>query len=288
MEIDLITVPYDAAQRATRMGLGPLQLAAGLPARLNSRGHDVRLQEVESGLEFATDAGVAFDLARGIGSRVAGALRDGRLPIVLAGNCMTSVGTVAGLGGRPPAVVWFDAHADLNTPDTTRSGFLDGTSLATLTGRCWHGMLAGVPGFSPIADSHVVLVGARDLDPPEEALLAEGAIRSVPVAVGGGIDLASLEHAVAAATDGADGVYLHFDLDVIDPEQARANGYAALNGVRIEAAVAAVARVRSTARLRAMALTAYDPSFDAQGTVARAASSLLLAALEGDIEPLSA
>jgi arginase len=247
----------------------------------------VRLQEVEAGLEFPTDAGVAFDLARGIRSCVAGALRDGRVPVVLAGNCMSSVGTLAGLGGHAPAVVWFDAHADLNTPDTTRSGFLDGTALATVMGRCWRGMLEGVPGFSPIAEERVVLVGARDLDPSEQAMLATSRIRRVPVGADGGLDPSALEDAVRAAEAGADGVYLHFDLDVIDPEQARANGFAALNGVRIEAAVAAVSRIRSTARIRAMAVTAYDPSYDAQGAVVRAASMLVLAALEGDIESSS-
>jgi len=61
-------------------------------------------------------------------------------------------------------VLWFDAHGDFNTPESTLGGFLDGMALAIATGRCWTGLAATVPGFTPVAEENVVLVGARDLD----------------------------------------------------------------------------------------------------------------------------
>ena len=73
-----------------------------------------------------------------------------RFPLVLAGNCNAAVGVVAGLGPGA-AVLWCDAHADFNTPETTTGGFLDGMGLATVTGRCWTSMAARVPGFVPVA-----------------------------------------------------------------------------------------------------------------------------------------
>jgi arginase family enzyme len=136
------------------------------------------------------------------GGQVEDALSAGLFPVLTASDCsicMTTLPTVARLveGVR---VLWLDAHGDFNTPDTTPSGFLGGMCLAAACGR-WDGGLPG--GLDP---AQVLMVGARDLDPGELAELdAAGVTR---------IDRPS---DVADAVDGAP-VYVHLDLDVLDPD----------------------------------------------------------------------
>ena len=106
---------------------------------------------------------------------------DGAFPVVLSGSCfLAAIGTVIGLGERSPGVVWFDAHADFNSPDTTIEGYLDGMGLAMLTGGAWHGMLGDVEGFSPLPETAVVLAGARDFDEPEKQRLDSSAVNWLP------------------------------------------------------------------------------------------------------------
>src|SRR3954466_8136665 len=120
------------------MGAGPEALLdAGIERALRERGHDVhtKLAELPSGAWHA-EIQTGFELMRMLSLAVRDAQASKRLPVILAGNCDTAIGTLAGLG-TGVGVAWFDAHADFNTPETTASGFLDGTAVATITGRCW-------------------------------------------------------------------------------------------------------------------------------------------------------
>ena len=140
------------------------------------------------------------------GGQVGDALRAGETPLLFAGDCTVSITTLpAVLGERPDArVLWLDAHGDYNTPDTTPSKFLGGMCLGAACGE-WDAGLA-----DPIDPARVVLAGIRDLDSEERELLE----RSAATVVG-----SSLETLVFTqnALDGAP-VYIHLDLDVIDPE----------------------------------------------------------------------
>src|SRR3954465_10348509 len=171
MEIQLLAVPYDSGNRSVRMGAGPERLLdAGIQRTLVADGHRVYAKIAELP-ENAWHAEIesSFELMRMLATEVASAKSQGRLPIVLAGNCNTSVGTVSGLD-TDVAVTWFDAHADFNTPETTTSGFLDGTAVSILTGRCWKRLAASV-GLNPVPDSHICLIGTRDVDEAEGELL---------------------------------------------------------------------------------------------------------------------
>src|SRR5687768_8503953 len=173
MQIAVIAVPYDAGHRSVGVGLGPARLLdAGLANQLREAGHDVREITVELPDETAAHelARVAA-IQRELGHAVRAAVDRAELPIVLAGNCSTAVGTLA---AAPPAtaVVWFDAHGDYNTADTTTTGMVDGLALSMVTGRALSNLTASVSGFVRVDESRVVLVGARDLDPPEEKALA--------------------------------------------------------------------------------------------------------------------
>jgi arginase len=92
---------------------------------------------------------------------------------VASGDCTTALGTVAGLqrAGADAGVVWFDAHGDLHTPDTTSSGYLGGMPLRLLVGGCPE-LIGARPGLRPVPEEEVLLVGARDLDPPEVRYLS--------------------------------------------------------------------------------------------------------------------
>ena len=275
--ITLLYVPYDSGHHATRMGRGPLHLHQhGAADRLRRDGHDVAESIIEVPSPFPTEIGTAFALHRALSDAVRAAVAGGRFPLVLAGNCNSALGTVSGVRGvhaaapndtAPVGVVWLDAHADFNTPDITTSGFLDGMSLAALTGRCWQGMTASIPGYRPVSDAHVVLVGARDIDPAEEELLSQSRVMRVEaerlrVA---GADVA-LEGALAElARRGVSRVYLHIDLDVHEPSEAKANQYAVAGGLSPNSVRELVRVVAARFTIAAAALTAYDPSFDTNG-----------------------
>jgi arginase len=275
MDISIIAVPYDSAHRGERMGAGPLALlGTGLRERLAERGHRTSVETIEpSEASWRAEIRTAFELAQGVARAVRLAREEGRLPLVLTGNCGVSLGVVAALG-RDTRVVWCDAHGDFNTPETTTGGFLDGMGLATLVGRCWTAIARGVEGFTPLAEEHVWLVGARDLDPAEAELLDASAVRRV----GAGEVSETLAARMAGEADGAP-LYLHLDLDVIDPSDGRANSYAAPGGVRAEALARFVGELARRAAPAAVTLSAYDPAADADGRARTVALEVIAAAL---------
>src|SRR5262249_38666367 len=159
----LLLVPYDSGQRNVRMGAGPEHLrAAGLPRHLIELGHEVDVQVIEpASLNWRAEVQTSFELMRAVAEQVRTARASSRFPLVLSGNCLAAVGVIAGLGPGI-GVLWIDAHGDFNTPQTTMSGFLDGMTLATATGRCWMELARSIEGFAPVPDSAVVMLGAHD------------------------------------------------------------------------------------------------------------------------------
>src|SRR3954466_13329916 len=117
--VHLIAVPYDSARRGERMGEGPLVLAPALGERLRAGGREVRTVTIEAPADsWRAEIRTAFELARGVAGAVRDAVAGGAFPLVLSGNCgPAAIGCVAGLDPSP-AVCWFDAHGDFNTPDT--------------------------------------------------------------------------------------------------------------------------------------------------------------------------
>jgi arginase len=189
---------------------------------------------------------------------------------VLSGNCgPAAIGCVAGVD-VPPAVCWFDAHGDFNTPDTTIGGFLDGMAVATLTGRAWPQLANAIDGFRPIEESTVVLIGTRDLDPLEAALVQSSRIRHVaPVSL-----RADLGPALASVAEARATAYLHLDLDVLDPSEGRVNCYAAPGGLSRDDVAWAIERIGGSFEVVAAAMTALDPTSDPEDRALDAAVSL--------------
>jgi arginase len=279
MNIRLIAVPYDSGIRGWRMGAGPERLlSAGAADRLRAAGHAVAVEQVDLPDAATPEVHAAFAIARQLSGRVADARTAGELPIVLAGNCVSSIGILSGLADAHPAIIWLDAHADLNTPETTRSGMLDGMSLAIATGRCWRDMASTIPGFRPIPDAQICLIGTRDVDEGEAELLRAAripAIRPSELATGLSAALDDLRTRTETA-------YLHIDLDVLDPGEGIVNPFSAAGGLRLAQLLDVIATVRQRFALGAVALTAYDPSYDADARITAAALAILDALATGE------
>ena len=263
MPVDLITVPYDSALRGERMGAGPLHfLANGAAERLRAVAESVRETGVEAAPGFRAEIATAFDLARATAFAVRAARGHGGFPLVLAGNCITAAGVLASLPAETTGIVWLDAHGDLNTPETTRSGFLDGMALSVALGRCWEALAGTVDGFSPITEEKVLLVGARDLDPAEREYLERSRVHHLsPDAVRGN----ALADALDALAGRVQQVYLHVDLDVHDPSEGAANAFAAPGGLTASEVRRVAGEVAARIPIAAASITAYDPTHDADG-----------------------
>ena len=187
------------------------------------------------------------------GGQVEDALSGGNVPVLLAAECsigLTTLPTVHRL--RPDArILWLDAHGDFNTPATSASGYLGGMALAGACGR-WDAGL--VPDRAD--PEKVVLAGVRDLDPPEREALEAG-----PVTVIGASPVETLV-AVSNALDRAP-VYVHLDLDVIDPEQMSAQ-FPAPDGLTAEKLFDVLEAVAETSELVGLEVTAFESPADAE------------------------
>jgi arginase len=152
---------------------------------------------------------------------------------VVSGDCLVSAGVVAGVqrAGIDPVVVWFDAHGDVHTLDTSTSGYLGGLSLRLLLG-AHRDLFSERIGLEPIAEERAVLVDARDLDPAEVDYLATAGIRRATV------------HDLGDIPDGP--VVLHVDVDVIDSAELPGLRFPAPGGPSTQDVVAAVQRIRAT------------------------------------------
>jgi len=263
--ISLIQLPYDSGRFGERMGRGPIALLdSGLAEHLRSVGNEVDVASVRlsEGLHTETNAlvelqGLAVPLIRDAIERQA-------RPIILSGNCGTAaLSAMAALDPRSTGIIWFDAHADFNTPETSPSGFLDGMGLAILTGRCWRRLAERFESFQPVLDSQVIQIGVREKDPPEVQLLQESGIKQIPT-----VALAELPEVLRQL--GTNTVYVHVDLDVIDTSEGRANGWACGGGLSLNQLRDALELIGCRASIVAGAVTCYDPAVDADCRIGRA------------------
>lgn len=202
---------------------------------------------------------------RGVAREVQAAANEGAFPLVVAGNCNTTVGALGGLSATHPDIglVWFDAHGEFNTPETTTTGFLDGMGLAIATGRCWKPLAASIAGFEPVPDQRVILAGVRDLDPAETAQFDASGITVIsadtmrqPGAA------AALQEALKSLAQQVSALYIHIDLDVHDPALAPVNPYKPEGGLAPAELQAAVHAVAGCLPLAGATVAAYDPDAD--------------------------
>jgi arginase len=207
----------------------------------------------ETGLPLTADETVRVPLARdgkmwdslaavfgAVSRAVSRAVSARQVPVVVSGDCSTALGTVAGLqeADLDPAVVWFDAHGDVQTLETTESGYLGGLPVRILTGYR-PDLIATRLGLRPVPEHRIVLAGARDLDPPEVTYLDRARIQRS--------DVAGLTE---AALPGGP-LYVHLDLDVVDPAEVGGLRFPAPGGPSLAQVAAALRMLAGTGRVAA-------------------------------------
>ncbi len=277
MKIQIILVPYDSGHKNVRMGQGPESfIDNGLTDALKTDGHVVDVERIDLGKTFPAEIGTAFELNRILSRRVRAAVEEKKFPVVLAGNCNSSIGTLAGVGQNELGLVWFDGHGDFNTPETTISGFLDGMALAIATGRCWRQITASIPDFHPVVERDAILVGARDLDLEEKKLLDGSGIALVSCDFIRHTNIVEAFRAVLGALEPrVKRVHLHLDLDVLDPEQTPANHMAPPDGLFVGETELAIRMIRGRFGISSVCIAAYDPDFDRSHNTVQAGIKLL-------------
>ncbi len=258
----ILQIPYDSGQRDFRMGNGPARIAQEL---VGLRGLTSETISIE---KRPFELGTTLSVVRAASEKVRSATASNRFPILLAGGCINTTASMAALG-TDVTLFWFDAHGDFNTPETTRSGFIDGMALATITGRCWCTLTGSIPGFRAIPERKVLLIGARDVDPDERMALEQSDVtwlRTKSIREGGvesalGLVLAELPNAA----------YLHIDLDVLDRDAARVNEYSSTGGFTVSELLEIIRFIRHHCAIVGASITAYDPSVDRDSKALHAA-----------------
>jgi arginase len=281
MDIQIIQVPYDSAQRNRRMGSGPGRfIREGLEPRLRERGCKVYLDSVEGEGDFQAEIKTAFELNRALAERVSKSRAAGRFPFVLSGNCNSSLGTIAGADPVDLGVVWFDGHGDFNTPETTTSGFLDGMGLATAVGLCWKKLAASIPGFTPVEGKNVIHIGIRDYSEDERRLFRQSgvAVLKAKTIRREGVG-EPLNTAIRTMRPRIQRVYLHFDLDVLDPQNWPANEFAPSEGLTVEQVIKIIEVIGSTFSVTACGIASFDPTYDPQGKTLEAGMQIIEAVM---------
>ena len=180
--------------------------------------------------------------------QLAALVAEAPTPVVYAGDCLSIMGVAGGLQRRSidPTVLFFDAHGDFHTWETTPSSFLGGMPLAMLTGRGEQTVVDGV-GMTPIKDDRVWLIDGRDLDPGEDDAVAASGIHHVTV------------DQIAADPPSGD-LYVHVDVDVVDPVDMPGVNYPAPDGPSGDAVAHAVAALHSTGRVVALSFSSWNPA----------------------------
>jgi len=182
----------------------------------------------------------------------AAAIAAGRRPVSIAGDCCTAIGMLAGLqrARLNPTLVWFDAHGDFNTMETTPSGFLGGMPLAMIVGKGDLTLPAAV-SLDPLPENQVILTDGRDLDPGEKQLI----MRSGVVHLADPADL--FEFSLPTGP-----LYVHFDVDVVSLNASPAQNYPAKGGPSTSVLCAVFRQLARTERVAAVSVSTWNPELD--------------------------
>jgi arginase len=262
----------------------------GIREILAGLGAAVRVQEIGLTAEEATEYGGWKKLGLALGhfaDQVAANESAGVFTVGLLATCPSMPGLVAGLqrsgtGGAPARVgmLWLDAHPDFNTPETTRSGSLGGMPVAVATGRALHRMRLDATLDPPLPDERVLMGGVRLTDPLEQELLDSSRIQQVSVD-----DLRRRTPTLFAQLDRLDRIsdklYIHIDLDVLDPREVRHHQNAVPGGPSSEELATLFEEIFRRYPKAAAIGFATIPSNDENGRAIAAVNRMIAAAARG-------
>ncbi len=296
--VSLLGVPLDLGAGLRGVDMGPSALRrAGLAERIRALGRDVedagnQICPVAESLDGEGDPRARYldavvPVLEELACRVRCFRDRGRFPIVLGGDHSIALGTVSGMAGEGRAdrlgLLWVDAHADANTPETSPSGNLHGMPLAALLG---HGpdALTRIGGFTPgaarVAPARVALIGVRSVESGEVRLLGELGVRIYTMEE---VDLRGIavvaREALARVGEGTDGFHLSFDMDALDPAAAPGTGTPEPAGLTVREAHTLMERVAATGGLRSLEIAEVNPIRDVRNQTAELAAALVASAL---------
>lgn len=196
-------------------------------------------------------------------------MQKGHFPLVLGGDHSIAIGTIGGISafyhqrGQQIGVIWIDAHADMNTPETTHTGNIHGMPLSVLLGM-GAPQLVNIGGFAPkIRPEHVVLIGLRDVDVEEKKLVRETGVHAYTMT---DIDEqgmpAIIREAIEIAGIGTAGIHLSFDFDGLDPKIAPGVGTPVKGGIKYREAHLLMEKIAGTGRLIGLEMVELNPILD--------------------------
>lgn len=289
-----VPLAYGASMAGVELGPAALRVAR-LNRRIAQLGYEVRdlgdlhVEESQSTpepgdkLKFLREIGAACeDLAR----KVEEVLTTGGLPLVLGGDHSIAIGSISGFASycrkqqTSPGLIWFDAHADMNTPETSPSGNIHGMPLAVLLG---YGApaLSNIAGFAPKLDPALcVHVGARDIDRGERELVNEIGMRFMTMRE---IDergmAACMDEAIQIASRASGGYAVTFDVDALDPGDAPGSGTLVRGGLTYREAHLAMEKIAEAGGMRSLEVVEINTALDVNNKTAELGVELILSAL---------
>jgi len=287
LRVALVKQPFSP----TGTSVGPSTMAnGGIQPLLASLGAVVRVEEVALTAEEATEYGGWKRLGMALGhfaEIVAKNERDGYFTVGLLATCPSMPGLVAGLQHSGPTrepikigMLWLDAHPDFNTPETTRSGSLGGMPVAVATGRALQRLRLDARLDPPLSDRYIVMGGVRLSDPLEQHLLDQSFIEQLSVD-----DLRNMTPAVFAQLDRlsrlTDKLYVHIDLDVLDPREVMGHGNKVPNGPSSEQLATLFEMIFSRYPKASAIGFATIPASDAGGLSLAAVNRMIASAIRG-------
>ena len=213
--------------------------------------------------------------------RAAEMFSAGLFPVFLGGDHSISIGTVSGVasaaevsGAGRTGVLWLDAHADFNTPETSPSGNVHGMPLAVLTGR-GHPDLVGIGGGTTVRAEDVAIVGLRSVDREEREFLARAGVNVYTMKDVDAYGVASVVRSALADLSQLDRVHLSFDLDVVDPEIAPGVGTPVRGGLTYREAHFVMELINEAAVVSSLDVVEINPILDAKNGTAELAVELV-------------
>ncbi|MBV9762198.1 MAG: arginase [Acidobacteriaceae bacterium] len=294
--IAIVGAPLDlgAGRRGVDMGPSALRLA-GLNSRLEALGYDVedlgnvavaQQESTPSGPENAKYLSQIAKTCAKLATMVESVVSNGKFPLVLGGDHSVAAGTVSGvsracrLRGEKIGLMWIDAHADMNTPESSLSGNVHGMPLACCLGRGPR-ELTEIFDYSPKVDGrNVVLIGIRDVDIKEREVVRESGVTAFTMR---DIDERGLRdvmaQAIAIVNDGASGFHLSLDMDAVDPDEAPGVGTPVRGGMTYREAHLAMETICDCSRMLSMEIVEVNPVLDAANRTALLGVELVMSAM---------
>lgn len=294
--LHIIGVPMDLGAGRRGVDMGPAAVrVAGLGAKAAALGYGVKdcgnifveqPERLKSSSDRAHYLGEITAASVRLAEKTCKILDDGGLPVVLGGDHSIAIGSVSGVSkhfhdrSERIGVIWFDAHADMNTPETSDSGNIHGMPLACLMGRGPR-ELTEIFGFAPKVDpKNVALIGIRDIDAGERALIRELGVRAFTAREMDERGMNSImSEALEVISNGTAGYHVTLDVDFIDPRFAPGVGTPVPGGATYRESHLAMERIADHGGMVSLEYTELNPVYDVRNQSAEVGVELLLSAL---------